>query len=107
MNRLSMFAYGFIVFCFASCSPKHNKSSETNHSDLEGLQIKKHILPEADILKLKSYYLSDYYQDTIEWLYGYNFKLHALDCFNLRNGKATQLSFTQKDTRLSSVLLQA
>lgn len=93
MNRLSMFAYGFIVFCFASCSPKHNKNSETNHSDLKGLQIKKHILPEADILNLKSYYLSDYYQDTTEWLYGYNFKLHALDRFNLRNGKATQLSF--------------
>ena len=93
MNRLSMFAYGFIVFCFVFCSPKHNKSSETNHSDLEGLQIKKHILPEADILNLKSYYLSGYYQDTTEWLYGYNFKLHALDRFNLRNGKATQLSF--------------
>ncbi len=93
MNKLSMFIYGFVVFCFASCSPKQNKNTGINHSNIEGLQIETHVLPEAGILNLKSYYLSDDYQDTTEWLYGYNFKLHALDRFDLRNGKATQLSF--------------
>ena len=84
-----MFIYGFVVFCFASCSPKQNKNTGINHSNIEGLQIETHVLPEAGILNLKSYYLSDDYQDTTEWLYGYNFKLHALDRFDLRNGKAT------------------
>lgn len=96
MNQQKALIYLFMLLCsLLACHSENNKKyAEAESSDMAELKIENIIQSESGILNLKSYYLSVCYQDTTDWLYGYNFKLHALDCFNLRNGKAAQLSFS-------------
>ena len=91
-----------LFFFLAACNSTDEKKVRIETSPIKDLKIENHVIPESDILNLKSYYLSTYYHDSIDWLYGYNSKLHALDCFNLKNGEATQISFKTEGT--SSVI---
>ena len=48
--------------------------------------------PPQDVLQLKSYYLSSsVHVDSIDYLIGYNYRLHSLDCMNLKSKSVTQI----------------
>ena len=95
MNSLKISVCIFVIgFLFSACHSGNKQNGGNRLSNIEGLKVENMIHPESGILNLKSYYLSVCYRDTTDWLYGYNSKLHALDCFNLQNGKAMQLSFS-------------
>lgn len=58
------------------------------------INVKKSVVPSSNVLNLKSYYLSFVYQtDSLQMLYGYNYKIHGLDCFNLKNMQSSQITF--------------
>lgn len=78
---------------FASCASGSKQQAEKPHGEIEGLKVTNVKMPETDVLNLPSYYLSAYYRDTTEWLYAYNYRARALDCYDLRNRTVRQLPF--------------
>lgn len=87
----------FIGICccvfLASCS---SGSKQVTHGEIDDLKATPIKMPETDILNLPSYNLTAYYRDTTEWLYGYNYRMHALDCYDLQNKRITQLPFQKE-----------
>ena len=90
--RISLFLYPLIFLI--SCNVKKTKEAlDTDHNPIV-LETKEYVVPPSDILNLKSYYLSAVYQkDSAALLYGYNYKSHALDVFDLSTLQTGQLSF--------------
>ena len=77
----------------ASCALGGKQQAEKPHGEIEGLKVTNVKIPETNVLNLPSYYLSAYYRDTAEWLYAYNYRARALDCYDLRNRTVRQLLF--------------
>ena len=77
----------------ASCALGGKQQAEKPHGEIEGLKVTNVRIPETNVLNLPSYYLSAYYRDTAEWLYAYNYRARALDCYDLRNRTVRQLLF--------------
>lgn len=67
---------------------KTGKENDNNDKIIRGGEIK---FPQ-DVLQLKSYYLSSsVHVDSIDYLIGYNYRLHSLDCMNLKSKSVTQI----------------
>lgn len=80
----------------ASCLSGGRQQAEKRHGEIETLKITGIKVPETDVLNLPSYYLSVCYRDTTDWLYAYNYRAHALDLYDLRNGTLRQLPFKKE-----------
>ena len=87
------------IFFLASCrsgSKRENVFGDSIHL-LQNVGIEEVVIPASDVLNLKSYYISSVYQhDSITLLYGYNDKARALDCFDLKTLKTSQISLSQE-----------
>lgn len=96
MNRL--FLYLLVCIVFASCSG--NKDQGTIFSKM--LKAEEIVIPESDVLNLKSYYLTASYEHL---LYGYNRKEHALDVFDLQTliSKQIVMDFEGSDAVIGDV----
>lgn len=81
-----------LTYCFSG----GKQQTEKRHGEIETLKITDIKMPETDVLNLPSYYLSAYYRDTTDWLYAYNYRAHALDLYDLRNGTLRQLPFKEE-----------
>ena len=93
MKRLSIYIAACCCAIFTSCSSGGKDYANKAHEKIKDLKITTVKIPETDVLNLPSYNLSAYYRDTTEWLYAYNYKTHALDCYDLRNRTMSQLPF--------------
>lgn len=87
------------IFFLAACrsgSEKENVFGNTIDL-LQNVRMEEVVIPASNVLNLKSYYISSVYQhDSITLLYGYNYKTHALDCFDLKTLKTSQISLSQE-----------
>lgn len=97
VSRMNFRSYFLLLACFfflVSCQFAGNKK-EIGHEEGVKLDVKEVVIPPSDVLNLKSYYLSFVYQaDSLQMLYGYNYKIHGLDCFNLKNMQSSQITFS-------------
>lgn len=97
VSRMNFRSYFLLLACFfflVSCRFAGNKK-EMGHEEGVKLDVKEVVIPPSDVLNLKSYYLSFVYQaDSLQMLYGYNYKIHGLDCFNLKNMQSSQITFS-------------
>lgn len=97
VSRMNFRSYFLLLACFSflvSCQFAGNKK-EIGHEERVKLDVKEVVIPPSDVLNLKSYYLSFVYQaDSLKMLYGYNYKIHGLDCFNLKNMQSSQITFS-------------
>ncbi|RGK25480.1 DUF4221 domain-containing protein [Bacteroides intestinalis] len=96
VSRMSVRSHFLLLVCFSfliSCQFAGNKK-EIGYGEEVQLNVKEVVVPSSDVLNLKSYYLSFVYQsDSLQMLYGYNYKIHGLDCFNLKNMQSSQITF--------------
>ncbi|MDR0989604.1 MAG: DUF4221 domain-containing protein [Prevotellaceae bacterium] len=74
-----------------SCAQK-GKQASTPLNRMQLMVDTVHI-PSSDVLNLKSYYLSACFQtDSSSYLYGYNYKMHALDIIDLLKRTMSQIT---------------
>jgi len=79
-----LFAHILIILLLISCIEK----KEQNEA-LDGvMSVEELVIPESDVLNLKSYFLTASYK---KQLYGYNRKEHTLDNFDLRSLSTRQI----------------
>ncbi|MBD9091072.1 MAG: DUF4221 domain-containing protein [Bacteroides oleiciplenus] len=84
-----------LLFLF-SCSgtKKQNTGEPANAMELKTEEI---LFPASEVLNLKSYYLSATFQnDSLNLLYGYNYKSHALDCIDLNRRQLSQIPLSRE-----------
>ena len=96
VSKMSLRSHFLLLICFSflvSCQFAGNKK-EIGYGEEVQLNVKEVVVPSSNVLNLKSYYLSFVYQtDSLQMLYGYNYKIHGLDCFNLKNMQSSQITF--------------
>lgn len=91
-NKLFLYS-SFILLCISSCQlSKDSKLKENVYSDKIDFNRKEVLFsPQTDILFLKEYFLSSsYQQDSTDVFVSYNYKRHALDFLDLKNGTISQ-----------------
>ena len=84
-----------LLFLF-SCSgtKKQNTDEPANAMELKTEDI---LFPASEVLNLKSYYLSaTFLNDSLNLLYGYNYKSHALDCIDLNRRQLSQIPLSRE-----------
>ena len=87
------------IFFLAACRSGSKKENVFGNSIdlLQNVGVEEVMIPASNVLNLKSYYISSVYQhDSITLLYGYNYKTHALDCFDLKTLKTLQIGLSQE-----------
>lgn len=86
------FKFCFLLLFLFSCQPGGKK--EKGVSDDIKVEVEEVVMPSAEVFNLKSYYLSFVHQaDSAEVLCAYNYKVHGLDFFNLKDRQSASLQF--------------
>ncbi|TRX45167.1 DUF4221 domain-containing protein [Bacteroides sp. HF-5092] len=83
----------FLMLCmtFVSCTGQRTEKKDDNN-DKVTIEVEEIKFPPQDILQLKSYYLSSsVHVDSTDYLIGYNYRSHSLDCMNLQSKSVTQI----------------
>lgn len=91
-NKLFIYC-SLLLLCISSCQTnKDSKLKENVYSDkIDFNQKEVSFSPQTDILFLKEYYLSScFHQDSTDVFVSYNYKRHALDFLDLKNGTISQ-----------------
>mgnify|MGYP002975068734 CR=1 FL=1 len=90
MSYLKIF---FLMLCMILVSCTGQKTGKENdNNDKIAIEVGEIKFPPQDVLQLKSYYLSSsVHVDSIDYLIGYNYRLHSLDCMNLKSKSVTQI----------------
>ena len=94
-----------------SCAGQKTKKEKDN-CDKVAIEVGEIKFPPQDVLQLKSYYLSSSVRvDSIDYLIGYNYKSHSLDCMNLESKSVTQFMLPSDGpnaiVRLSGIYVQS
>ena len=72
-----------LCMILVSCTGQKT-GKENDNNDKIAIEVGEIKFPPQDVLQLKSYYLSSsVHVDSIDYLIGYNYRLHSLDCMNL------------------------
>lgn len=80
-----------LCMTFVSCTGQRTEKKDDNN-DKVTIEVEEIKFPPQDILQLKSYYLSSsVHVDSTDYLIGYNYRSHSLDCMNLQSKSVTQI----------------
>lgn len=80
-----------LCMILVSCTGQKT-GKENDNNDKIAIEVGEIKFPPQDVLQLKSYYLSSsVHVDSIDYLIGYNYRLHSLDCMNLKSKSVTQI----------------
>ncbi len=89
--------YYLCAFMLLSACSQSQKEKKIDDKDIVGIKRMEVKFPPADVLQLKSYYLSSCIsRDSDEVLIGYNYQEHALDCIHLDTKQISQISLQQE-----------
>ncbi|RHE92951.1 DUF4221 family protein [Bacteroides intestinalis] len=84
-DRMKVSFYMIISICLllVSCSGNKKQTMQKSMHEIK-LDIEEVLCPVSEVLNLKSYHLSSaFHNDSLNLLYGYNYKSHALDCIDM------------------------
>ena len=83
----------FLMLCMTlvSCTGQRTGKEDDNNDGVT-IEVEEIKFPPQDILQLKSYYMSSsVHVDSTDYLIGYNYRSHSLDCMNLKSKSVTQI----------------
>lgn len=112
MRKIANIAILMSYLLLISCHSGNRKKVTNEDFAKMNVETAKVTFPVSEVLNLKSYYLSaTYHNDSLDLLYGYNYKTHSLDCANLNTLQISQINFVEEGAEavmrpLSGVFVQ-
>ena len=80
-----------LCMTLVSCTGQRTGKEDDNNDGVT-IEVEEIKFPPQDILQLKSYYMSSsVHVDSTDYLIGYNYRSHSLDCMNLKSKSVTQI----------------
>lgn len=98
VDKMKALSYIILSFCLflVSCVGNKKQTNQGPASEIE-LDIEEVFFPASEVLNLKSYHLSSsFHDDSLNLLYGYNYKLHALDCVDINQRTISEMTLSDQ-----------
>ena len=98
VDKMKALSYIILLFCLflVSCTGNKKQTNQESTSEIE-LDIEEVLFPVSEVLNLKSYHLSSaFHGDSLNLLYGYNYKLHALDCVDINQHTISEITLSDQ-----------